>query len=107
MTFKECIRADIVDTFLNMDEFAAPHTVNGRQMPVLVDNNELIDRGKKAKSNMDGVTVRTTLIFVRARDYGALPPVGSTILLDGQLYTVTDSMNEDGLYSVHLEKNRS
>ena len=108
MTFKEVIRSDISDVFMNTDEFAALHTLNGRQIPVLVDNNELIERSKKAKSDMDGVNVKTTLIFIKARDYGGgLPPVGYAITLDGVSYRVTDAMNEDGVYSIHLEANRS
>jgi len=107
MTFKEQIREDVGAVFLNVDEFAAVHTVNGKQIPTLVDNIELIDREKKAKSHMDGVNVRTTLIYVKARDYGPLPPVGSIVRLDGSTYKVTDSTNEDGVYSIHLEANKS
>ena len=108
MNFKETIRDDISNTFLNVDEFAAIHVLNGKSIPVLVDSNELIEREKKMKSNMDGVNTKTTLIFVKARDYGGgVPPVGYAITLDGVSYRVTDAMNEDGVYSIHLEKNRS
>ena len=107
MTFKETIRSDVGTVFMNTDEFAAIHKINNREIPVLIDHNELIEREKKEKSNMDGIYNRTTLIFVKARDYGALPPVGSAVLLDGITYKVTDSMNEDGVYSIHLEANRS
>lgn len=108
MTFKEAIRNDISEVFMNTDEFAALHTLNGKSIPVIVDNNELIERSKKAKSDMDGVNVKTTLIFVKARDYGGgVPPVGYAITLDGVSYRVTDAMNEDGVYSIHLEANRS
>lgn len=106
-TFKDIIRADIDSTFMNLEEFAGLHTVNGRKMPVTVDNNELIERAKKAKSNMDGIYAKTTLIYVKAKDFGQLPPVGSALNLDGKTYKVTDAMNEDGLYSIHLEANRS
>ena len=108
MTFKEAIRDDISSVFMNTEEFAALHTLNGKAIPVLIDNNELIERSKKAKSDMDGVNVKTTLIFVKARDYGGgVPPVGYAITLDGVSYRVTDAMNEDGVYSIHLEANRN
>ena len=109
MTFKEAIRSDISAVFIKTDEFAALHELNGRKnVPLIVDNNELIERSKKAKSDMDGVNVKTTLIFIKARDYGGgLPPVGYAITLDGVSYRVTDAMNEDGVYSIHLEANRS
>lgn len=106
-TFKDIIREDISDVFLNLDEFAVEHVVNGKKMPALVDNNELIEREKKAKSDMDGVNVKQTLIFVRARHFGALPPVGYLLTLDGMSYIVIDAINEDGVYSITLEANRS
>lgn len=105
--FKDLLRADIDNVFMNTDEFAAEHTVNGKKMPVSVDNNELIDRAKKAKSNMDGLYVKSTLIYVKAKDFGPLPQVGAALTLDGKTYRVTDATNEDGLFSIHLEANRS
>lgn len=107
MTFKDIVRADLDNVFMNTDEFAGLHNVNGKRMPVTVDNNELIERAKKAKSNMDGIYTKTTLIFVKAKDFGQLPAVGASLVLDGKTYRVTDAMNEDGLYSIHLEANRS
>lgn len=107
MTFKELVRADIDNVFMNTDEFAAVHTVNGKAMPVTVDNNELIEREAKAKSKTDGMYTKSTLIYVKAKDFGVLPPVGSAVNLDGKLYKVMDATNEDGLYSIHLEANRS
>ncbi len=69
-TFKEILRADIDNTFMNTDEFAAMHTVNGKRMSVTIDNNELIERAKKAKSNMDGIYVKETLIRIRPKHAG-------------------------------------
>ena len=38
-TFKEQIAADISTTFLNCLEFADTHTVNGKEMAAVVDDN--------------------------------------------------------------------
>lgn len=107
MTFKEQIRSDINTVFMNVDEFAVEHTVNGKRMPVMVDNNELIDRVQGNKSNMNGLFTKTNLIYVKAKDFGPLPAVGSVLVLDGLAYRITDATNEDGLFSIHLEANRS
>ena len=56
---------------------------------------------------MDGVNVKTVLVYVRARDFGALPPVGYLLRIDGSPYLVIDSINEDGVYSITAEANRS
>ena len=46
MTFKEQIACDNRRVFMNLDEFSDVHTVNGKEMAVQIDNNELIDREK-------------------------------------------------------------
>jgi Mg2+/Co2+ transporter CorC len=59
------------------------------------------------KSNMDGIYVRTTLIYVKAKDFGRLPQIGSTLILDSVSFRVLDATNEDGLYSIELEANKN
>lgn len=107
LTFKDVARADIDNVFMNVDEFAGIHTVNGKKMSVIIDNNELIERAKRINSHMDGIYVKQTLIYVKAKDFGPLPAVGQVVNLDGKTFRVTDATNEDGLYSLHMEANRS
>ena len=75
-SFKEVMKDDVNNTFMNVDEFADMHTVDGKEIPVLVDDNEIIEREKKMKSNMDGVYVKQKLIYVKADDFGSLPAIG-------------------------------
>ena len=72
-SFKEVMKDDVNNTFMNVDEFADMHTVDGKEIPVLVDDNEIIEREKKMKSNMDGVYVKQKLIYVKADDFGRKP----------------------------------
>ena len=43
-SFKEVMKDDVNNTFMNVDEFADIHTVDGKEIPVLVDDNEIIER---------------------------------------------------------------
>jgi hypothetical protein len=106
-SFKEILNQDIENVFLNTLEFADIHNVDGKDMPVQIDDNEVIEREKKAKSNMDGVYVKQKLIYVKAKDFGSLPAIGRQIMLDGKRYLVIDSTDEYGLYTITLEGNRS
>lgn len=106
-SFKEILNQDIENVFLNILEFADIHNVDGKDMPVQVDDNEVIEREKKAKSNMDGVYVKQKLIYVKAKDFGSLPAIGRQIMLDGKRYLITDSTDEYGIYTITLEGNRS
>jgi len=46
-SFKDCIAAGVSNVFMNRLEFADTHKVNGMEMAVLVDENELQDRDKR------------------------------------------------------------
>lgn len=111
MTFKEQIAKDNTQVFMNVDEFGELHIVNGNQMPVIIDNNELVDREKRYRYRnslyADGVYLKELLIYVKASDFGKLPAIGRTINFDGKIYTVSDAINEDGIYSLTLEANKT
>ena len=107
MTFKELMRQDVKKVFLNPEEFGEEHIVNGKRMLIMIDDNELTEREKRMKSNMDGIYKKQTLIYVSALDYGPLPGIGKPVKIDGVTFIVTDSINEGGVYSLHLEANKS
>ena len=53
LTFKSAIEQDNKEVFLNALEFADSHTINGKQMPAIVDDNELLERDKAHLLNAD------------------------------------------------------
>lgn len=109
--FKEQIAADNKNIFMNLDEFSDMHIINGKEMPVQVDSNEMIDREKryqyKRSLYADGVYLKELLIYVRAEDFGPLPAVGRTLTFDKKTYVISDAIDEDGIYSLSLEANKS
>ncbi len=111
MTFKEQIAKDNRTVFMNQDEFAETHLINGVEMPCTVDNNELIDREKryqyKKSLYADGIYLKQLLIYVRAEDFGPLPAIGRVVTFDKKSYIVSDAINEDGIYSLCLEANKT
>lgn len=106
-SFKDVLKDDVNNTFMNLDEFADTHIVDGKEIPVIIDENEVIEREKRMKSNMDGVYVKQKLIYVKADDFGALPAIGRAIMLDGKRYLVIDAVDEQGVYSITMEGNRT
>ena len=44
--FKDLVAADISAVFLNGQEFADTHTIDGKPMTVVVDENGLLEREK-------------------------------------------------------------
>lgn len=106
-SFKDVLKDDVNNTFMNLDEFADTRIVDGKEIPVIIDENEIIEREKKMKSNMDGVYVKQKLMYVKADDFGALPAIGRAIMLDGKRYIVIDAVDEQGVYSITMESNRT
>lgn len=111
MTFKEQIAKDNRIVFMNQDEFAETHLINGKEIPCTVDNNELIDREKryqyKKSLYADGIYLKQLLIYVKAEDFGPLPAIGRVVTFDNKSYIVADAINEDGIYSLCLEANKT
>lgn len=77
MTFKDIIKRDVQQTFLNVDEFSEIHTVNGKPMAVQIDNNEQIEREKRYSQHMDGIYVKT----------------GAHVCICGRLWTAPEAGN--------------
>lgn len=111
MTFKEQIAKDNRTVFMNQDEFAETHLINGKEISCTVDNNELIDREKryqyKKSLYADGIYLKQLLIYVRAEDFGPLPAIGRVVTFDKKSYIVSDAIDEDGIYSLCLEANKT
>ena len=107
-SFKEIIRQDNKKVFLNFDEFGEYHNVGGKELLVMVDENEQIERDKRYKSTLtEGLFMRQFLFYVLEEDFGFLPAPGRVLKFDGKNYTVSDSANEGGILSISMEANRS
>ncbi|PKM72844.1 MAG: hypothetical protein CVU91_07400 [Firmicutes bacterium HGW-Firmicutes-16] len=109
MTFKEQATADVAAVFFNTDEFCDIHNVNGTDMTVQIDSNELQKQtaGKVYTAEAAGLYKGSWLIYVSSLEYGSLPAIGSIITLDSKKRRVIDAKNEAGVYSIELEAIRS
>lgn len=108
-TFKEQIAADISTTFLNCLEFADTHTVNGKEMAAVVDDNELLERDKAKimAAQTEGTYKARRLVYVAKADFGPRPAQGAMLTLDGKAYKVKTCTEEAGVLAVELEAVRS
>mgnify|MGYP000051895717 FL=1 len=107
MTFKEIVKNDVRQVFMNLEEFSETHTINGKEMPVQIDSNEQIEREKRLNQNMDGIYKNQKLIYVSAEEFGPMPKQGAMLNMDGKMYKVEDAIHEDGVYSITLGANRA
>lgn len=103
LSFKDVLFSD-VDTFLNPDEFAEKHFIDGRQMTVSIDGNEVIERSKKQtdKGRTDGIYEGQIIIYVSRKEFGLLPAIGRKLTMDKREYLIQDAVDEGGMYSITL-----
>lgn len=104
-TFKNQAAKDIA-TFVNTDEFADLHTVDGKQIRAVItedtDNPHPLDYA-------EGVSLVRKLAHFDAAEFdiafGGIPRKGVRLTLDGVTYTVDKSSDDVGIYLVTLEAN--
>ena len=107
MSLKDILQEDLNSVFFDLDEFAETHLVNGVEMNIIIDSNELGERKATSGKHYDGAYSSIMLMYVKAEEYGAKPKVGSMIVLDQKHYKVTDVVDEGGVYSITMGATRS
>ncbi len=103
MNFKDFSNQDL-KTFVNSDEFADTHTIDGRILNVIVDNDRLMERSKK---EYDGISVGELLYFVEVSAFGAAKPKPKDAQrFDNKLLYIFDVREDLGMYEIILSQNR-
>lgn len=108
--FKEQATEDLSAVFFSdREEFWESHVINGKAVPVQIDNDELIQRSASKVINAQDAALYKGkwLIYVRAEDFGAKPAVGSLITFDDRKRRIVDVDEQMGLYIIELEALRS
>ena len=111
MSLKDEILKDIDDVFLNLEEFGETHTIDGKPVMCMFDDDALKIR---SGSNELSVSESSLLLFAKESD---LPRkvVGDDLLIDGRIYiyykNITDGVYDDGVtyraYVDGLEKGKT
>ena len=103
-TFKEQA-ADDLGVFLNADEFAETHTVNGVEVQAVLEGlttKEFVQhRGHRI--SFEGVDARTVILHLRAADIPQKVARGNVLELDGEMYRIADTVDDMGLLTLTLE----
>ena len=108
MDFKDCIAADLHGVFLNENEFAELHTVDGKPMRVLIDDDALLERdAARGGVHTDGLYKTRRLFYLSRADYGGRPAPGKALNLDGRVWRVAEASEAAGMLTIELEANRT
>jgi hypothetical protein len=106
MNFRDQLKIDVQRTFINPNEFATIHMVDGVQIKAVV--SEATDNGHPLEYAESVSLVRKQAHFDAAEfdiAFGSIPREGIRLTLDGVAYTVVKSSDDSGIYAVTLEAN--
>lgn len=98
-SFKAMVEADRRRTFLNLDEFGKKHTVEGRTIAAVLDDNALKERQGGQELS---VAESSLLLYAAVEDLPARRPAGEGLNVDGREYIVNDWSEDMGIATVAL-----
>lgn len=111
-TFKDFASEDISAVFFNGDEHADLHNVDGKDVLVILEKDDVRDHSAHweagAKQNFDtGLYNRHIILYIRVEDYGPKPKQGKILTLDKKLtYLIQKCDEESGVYRMTMERTR-
>lgn len=101
MTLKESIDSDIDEVFLDVDEFADPHVINGRRLKCVIDT--IVTQGGTDAGHL-GVFLNQIRVHMR-EGLIKTPVEGQQIRVDGVRYVVRSVSREMGMIVFTAERN--
>ena len=102
MAFKDMVAADIAATFLNTSYFGELYRVEGREIAIVIDNDEL----KERQGGQDlAVAESATLFHAAVSDLPPRKAPGSSLNINGRECLIDDWKEAMGVATIALREN--
>ncbi len=106
MSFRDQIKQDLSDVFLNLDEFADLHRIEGKEVPVVIDSDIMAKLSKIGDNRIHGMDEADMVIMGKASDLPENLDPGRLLNLDGREVIVVTTTSEMGLVQIAVRQNR-
>ena len=106
MSYKDQIKQDLSDIFLNLDEFADLHRIEGKEVPVVIDSDIMAKLSKIGDNRIHGLDEADMVIMGKASDLPENLDPGRLLNLDGREVIVVTTTSEMGLVQIAVRQNR-
>ena len=106
MSFKDQIKQDLSDIFLNLDEFADLHRIEGKEVPLVIDSDIMAKLSKIGDNRIHGMDEADMVIMGKASDLPENLDPGRLLNLDGREVIVVTTTSEMGLVQIAVRQNR-
>lgn len=103
--FKSIVAKDNEAVFLNLEEFAGIHDLNGVKCRAILQNYSVADELSSGQTVHFGLYNTLLLVNCLAQDLPEIPAYGQTFRVDGKLYMVQDCAATMGILTIKLEAN--
>lgn len=107
MNLKEQMAADIAAVFLNQDENADWHDINGQQVLCIVDEDISKQRTNRQSDNYDGIFSRQITVFIAEMDLGYRPERNQKMTVDSECFLVLNCSASEGMLEIELGANQA
>lgn len=107
--FKEYVQHDIGNTFINLTEFASTVNINGVDVNVVEDKDQLLYRIKKDYNGL-GLTLGDVLFYISTEEYAKIPHVSPSpnvneaIAYNGRPCIIVEVTPQEGIWEITLQK---
>ena len=98
--FNDFLAIDVKNTFFNENEFAQKLAVNGKEVTVILDNEQLAK--KQFGNGGEGLEQAEVLFSVIKTELNFRPRNGEIMQLGGKKYRVMNVSSDDDMYVITL-----
>ncbi len=106
--FKDMVAADIDNVFLNTDEFAEEHNLNGTICKCILQDESVMEAlsiDEQMNQNYQGLYGSRLIVNCKAADLPMVPVTDQTFRVEGKLYLVESCANDMGMLTIQLVAN--
>lgn len=106
--FKDMVAADRDKVFLNLDEYAEEHNLNGTDCNCILQDESVAEELQTADNfsqTYAGLYGSRILVNVKTEDLPEVPVEGQSFYVDNKLYLVESSANDMGMLTIQLVAN--
>lgn len=104
--FKDFLKTDLKNVFINVDEFADFHLIDGERKKCIVDDDIFEERPSNQISNLEGgVYISRKSVFINMNDLKNKPEIQEIMELDGVNYLIENVKETEGLYEIVITRN--
>ena len=100
--FKAMVEGDLLSVFLNVDFFGEMYRIEGKEIPIVLDNDQL----KERQAGQDlAIAESATLFSARVDDLPPRRAAGENLNVNGRECLIDDWQQDQGMATVTLRQN--